>query len=190
MAEKKTTKSFKENLAKELNGLLEDFGFSVKTEFGKGKLICPSFEETNQIDIIIHKDSSNPNSFVGIEIEFFTSQQQIKKNLLKFKDLANGSKRTKLGLLHLILWDVNVSKQFITKLIYKELTELTSFKTNRFFYTTYLYYFEDKRQTKAEPEKLVKKDWAFGSKLLALLKAVFNLNDEETNKILRKMEWW
>jgi hypothetical protein len=192
MPEKVFTKGLKNQLKNSLNGLFEERGvplYAVK-EFGKGRLIAPNWAENTIVDIAILSKNVQKNSIfrlVAIEIEFISSVNQIYRNFSKLLNYANRHKNVKVGLLHLIFWEANISK--------RQLVEISKLplKTNdsKFYYQLYLCdEHDDLRAYKSFAELLIYSNWKFGARLFSLLEIIFGKQTFNAGKIASKMNWW
>ena len=194
MPEKNFTKSFKNELKNCINKFFEDkkLPLIAITEFGKNrKLFAPDFGEKTVVDIgILSKNYENNKLFrlVAIEIEYISSNKQIQLN---FKKLLNYAKRhknpkPKIGLLHLIFWEAQISKKTLIELAKLPLTEN---KSEKFYYHLLLC---DENLDKRKPAKFAEEvfnDWKFGVYFFSLAEAVFGKKIFNAQKLAKDM-WW
>jgi len=192
MPERRFTKGLKSNLRDCLERMFsqEKVPLLVVSEFGRGVLSAPDWKEDTIIDVAILPKSYDKNKMfkmVAIEIEFVSSGDQIFKNFKKLLNYTNRYKYTKIGLLHLIFREANISKRQLVEIA--KLPLLVN-GGKRFFYHLYLCNeHSDLREYKAFAEDLVMKNWKFGARLFSLIEAIFGKNIFNAGKFASRMSW-
>jgi len=194
MAEKKFTKYFKLGLKDRINEFFEDKGVPLYavTEFGKGELYASDFCEETVVDIGILPVNVDRNvnfRFVAIEIEYISSVEQIFLNFGKLLNYAKRHKRSKVGLLHLIFWESQITKTALVEIAKLPLVANGN-GNGKFYYQLFLCDETlDKRRPKACAEEIFK-NWKFGARLFSLLEVVFGRYTFSTQRLVKNFEWW
>ena len=193
MPEKRFTKTFKNELKNRISEFLkrEEIPLTAVTEFGKkGELFAPDLGEKTIVDIgILSKNYENNKllRLVAIEIEYVSSNKQIQLNFKKLLNYAKRHKYSRIGLLHFIFWEAQISKKTLIGLAKLPLIEN---KSKNFYYHLLLY---DKKLDKRKPAEFAKEvfseDWKFGAYLFSLTETVFGKNIFDAQKLARGM-WW
>jgi len=140
---------------------------TAKTEHG-----VPTKYGMNFIDICVIQEG-NSDALLGIEIEVISDAYQARTNRKKFRNLVHNSPNRWGGLMHIICIDANISNPQVLRLLRDSYYDLRQNKG--FFYEFYALDIEDGRASKTTATKLLREDWEFEVRLLALAHEVFDL---------------
>lgn len=167
MAESNFVKQLKKNLSSEISTLINNtWGletFDVTDESKK------NISRLNGRPDLLIIDSDITDKPIGIEIEHKSSFDQSKQNIKKFRDWAHNSQSRTCGLLHIFNNDSNLNENGLNYLI--EYGKTNEHKQLGFYYETYFYKINDKRETRQTAIEIVS-SIEFRTRLWELLRCV------------------
>lgn len=168
MAECNFTYYFKRSLADWLQKYFDEYEIElkVKTEYPhKVRGV------TNKIDIGIFEQNKK-NSLIGIEIEFISNRNQIKKNYTNFKRWVHSAQNRTGGLIHIIFEPADLDGENVYKLFLESYAD-TSKGKNFFYEFFYLDCKIDQRKYNKLAKYLVFDNWEFEVRFYSLIIQIF-----------------
>ena len=167
MAEYDFTYYFKRNLADCLQKYFDEYKIELKVETEYSQKVLGV---ENKIDIGIF-EKNKENSLIGIEIEFISNRNQIKKNYTNFKRWVHSSKNRTGGLLHIIFESADLDGENVYKLFLKSYDDTSEGK--KFFYEFFYIDKFDGREYNKLAKDLVLDNWEFDVRFFSLIIKIF-----------------